>query len=182
MRPLALFLLLVLMASPAEALRLRDFSVAPYQDYLLLYAYVEDLPEADLKEAMRHGLGLSFTYEVEIKRLRRFLRDETLLAQEIVRTVYYDPVKNLYFVHTVGASAAPYRAPSFRQALALASSLEGVPLLPLNRFEAGRRYRVSLRVRIRKFTRVSFPQRLLRVLLFRGETLESPWQSLVFTP
>jgi len=177
-----LFFLVLFLAVPVRAVRVRDFNVAPYQDYLLLYAYVEDLPVADLKEAVRHGLGLSFTYEVEIKRLRRFLRDQTLLSQEIVRTVYYDPVKNLYFVYTVGAAGAPYRATSFRQALALASSLEGVPLLPLNRFEPGRRYRVKIRVRIRKFTRVSFPQKLLRTLLFRGETLESPWRSLVFTP
>jgi len=182
LRVLALSLFLWLIASLTWALYLRDFTVAPYQDYLLLYAYVEDLPQADLKKAVRHGLGLSFTYEVEIKRLRRFLRDESLLSQEIVRTVYYDPVKNLYFVHTVGSAAAPYRATTFRQALTLATSLEGVPLLPLNRFEPGKRYRVSIRVRIRKFTRVSFPQKLLRVLLFRGETLESSWQSLVFTP
>ncbi len=183
MRGLAALLLSlwVLAASQALALRVGDLNVAPYRDYLLLYAYLEDLPLEDLREALKHGLGLAFTFRVEVYRIRRFLRDERFFSQEITRTVYYDPVKNVYYVQTVGALEAPRRATSPRQALLLASSLEGLPLFPLVRLKPEARYRLKLKAEVRKITRVGWPKKIIRFLLFKGESLETPWMSLTFS-
>ncbi len=178
---LFLIILFVLGASQALALRMRDLNVAPYRDYLLLYAYLEDMPFEDLKEALRHGLGLAFTFRIEIYRTRRFLRDERFFSQEITRTVYYDPVKNIYYVQTVGALEAPRRATSPRQALLMASNLEGLPLFPLVRLKTGVRYRLKLKAEVRKITRVGWPKKIIRFLLFKGESLETPWASLTFS-
>ncbi len=176
-----LFLLLFgLLAVPAQALKIKDLGVASYGDYLVLYAYLEDIPQTDLREALKHGLGLSFSYQIEIYRLRRFRRDQKLVSQEITRTVYYDPVKNVYFVQTVGAPGAPLRASSPQQALWMASSLEGLPLLPLSKLSPQHTYRLKIRAVVRKFSKTGWPKKIIKFLLFKGDTLESPWESLKF--
>ncbi|WP_297057446.1 DUF4390 domain-containing protein [Thermosulfurimonas sp.] len=179
--PILALILYLLGAASALALKVRDLNVAPYRDYLLLYAYLEDFPQEDFREATRHGLGLSFTFHIEIYRIRRFLRDEKIFDQEITRVVYYDPVKNIYYVQTVGAPEAPRRAPSFRQALWLAANLEGIPLMPLVRLQPKTRYRLKLKAEVRKIARVGWPKKIIRFLLFKGESLESSWTSLVFS-
>ncbi|MBX6423818.1 DUF4390 domain-containing protein [Thermosulfurimonas sp. F29] len=183
MRGLAAFFLALffLGASQALALRIRDLNVAPYRDYLLIYAYLEDLPWEDLKEALRHGLGLTFNFKIEVYRVRRLLRDEKFFEENIARTVYYDPVKNIYYVQTVGALESPRRATSPRQALMLAANLEGVPLFPLVRLKPGVRYRLKVRAEVRKITRVGWPKKIIRFLLFKGDTLESSWATLSFS-
>ena len=183
MRWKLLFLTLLFWVSTATgwALKIKDLNVAPYGDYLLLYAYLEELPWQDLREALRHGLGLSFTYKIEIYRIRRFLKDEKIGVQEITRTVYYDPIKNVFFVQTVGALEAPFRAGSARQALTIASSLEGLPLLPLSRLSAQASYRLKIRAEVKKFTKSGWPKKIIKFLLFRGDTLKTPWESLKFS-
>ncbi|OAQ20947.1 DUF4390 domain-containing protein [Thermosulfurimonas dismutans] len=183
MRWKLLFLIIAFWVNTASvwALKIKDLSVAPYGDYLLLYAYLEELPWQDLREALRHGLGLSFTYQIEVYRIRRFLRDERVTVQELTRTVYYDPIKNVFFVQTVGALEAPFRAGSARQALAIASSLEGLPLLPLSRLSAQANYRLKVRAVVRKFTKTGWPKKIIKFLLFRGDTLETSWENLRFS-
>lgn len=167
-------------ATSSWALKIKDLGVVPYGDYLLAYAYLEDLPWEDLKQVLRHGLGLKFTYRLEVYRLRRFLKDEKITQQEINRTVYYDPVKNVYFVQTVGAQA-PYRAVSIRQALMVASSLEGVPLLPLARLSPDATYRLKVKAVVQKISKTGWPKKIIKFLLFQGDSLDTPWESLKFS-
>jgi len=178
-----LFLILFFWVNTASvwALKIKDLSVAPYGDYLLLYAYLEELPWQDLQEALRHGLGLSFTYQIEVYRIRRLLRDKKIITQEVTRTVYYDPIRNVFFVQTVGALEAPFRASSARQALVMASSLEGLPLLPLARLSPKFHYRLKIRAVVKKFTKSGWPKKIIKFLLFKGDTLETSWESLKFS-
>ncbi len=162
------------------ALKISDVSVTVYGDYLLIYSYVDDLPAYELRENLKHGFGLSFTYKIKIYKVKKFSLDEKIEEQEIVRTVYYDPIKNLYLVQTIGALVVPFRVTSSHKALILASSLEGVPIIHTSRLEPSSEYKLKVKLKVKKILKRSLPKKLINFFLFRGDSIETKWFTLKF--
>jgi len=173
------FLLWGLLAGSALALEIQDLTLGTHQGYLVCSWRLVDVPVEKLDEALHHGIPFELRFFIELKKIRRFRGDKTILRHEVVREVYYNAVKNLYQVYFVGLPYPPKNVPSLEEALALAGDVEALPLLPLSSLERGKSYRLRVKAIIYQKVSPGLTSRVLR-FLFRGGKIESDWVCVRF--
>ncbi|NPB09533.1 MAG: DUF4390 domain-containing protein [Thermodesulfobacteria bacterium] len=179
-RSLLLFVVALFLFVPcAWALEIVDLSVGGEKGYLVASWRLTDVPFAQLDEALRHGVPLKVIFEIRILELRTLRRDKEILRHQIVREIYYDSVKKLYFVQFVGLPELPRQATSLEEAMEMAGNLRALPLLPLHRLRPGKTYRLMVRCILVQTITPGLPSRVLR-FVFRSGKIESDWASIRF--
>ncbi len=182
MRPLAVFFILLFLFVPLSrtlALEIQKVDLGAEGGYLVCSWELGDVPYQKLDESLHHGLPFELRFHLILTQIRRFRGDKTILRHEVVREIYYDAVKNLYYVHFVGWPYPPRHVPSLEEAIALAGNVKALPLIPLNRLERGKTYRLKVKAQIIQKVNPGLPSRVLR-FLFRGGKIDSGWVSIRF--
>ncbi len=178
-RLLLLIPLFFLLASVSWALEIVDLSVGGEKGYLVASWRLSGVPFAQLDEALRHGVPLKVGFELRILEIRTLRRDKEILRHQVIRDIYYDSVKKLYFVQFVGLPELPRQASSLEEAMEMAGNFKALPILPLYRLRPGKTYRLMVRCVLTQTITPGLPSRVLR-FVFRSGKIESDWVSIRF--
>jgi hypothetical protein len=164
---------------PAFALEIEGLGVGKKEGYLVCYWKLQDIPFAELDEALRHGIPLEIHFQVRLLEIRALRRDREVLRYDTVREIFFDPVKKLYFVNFLGLPKLPEQAMSLEEAFEIAGNVDSLPLLPINRLTTDRTYRLKVRALLVQKVSPGLPSRVLR-FIFRSGKIESKWVSIRF--
>jgi hypothetical protein len=149
-------------------------------DVLLSARLVTELDE-EMREALRGGVPLTFSYRIRLTRKGSILGEKIVRAREIIHNLEFDPVKQLYTFRGEGYSREPVVKTTRDEDEAL-SWLTGIVdwrLYPLGRFEKNTRYRVRVMATLRS---VELPSVLGYLFFFTTIfNQETPWAQVDFT-
>lgn len=140
---LACALLLPLIAL-GEDMRIRSAYVEPSEGVLLLNAQVEfSLPDG-AQQAIKDGVELTLTFDIEITQPRRFWADNTVAALEQRYELLYHAVSGRYLVRNLN-SGEQTSYPTLEAALEPLHRIERLPILDEALVGGAGRYEISLR-------------------------------------
>jgi hypothetical protein len=142
-----------------------------------LHARVQYPLSDDTRTALRDGVSLSYSLEVEIARQRRYWLDAGVTSIVLRRDLAWHAVSERYVVREVGRADGNGNGQqafsTLEEALAHLGTIDGWPIVVAPQLRAGGEYAVSVRASVR---RGRMPD-ALRVLLFWTDDWqrESEW-------
>lgn len=136
--------LLLPLVAFGEDMRIRSAYVEPSAGVLLLNAQVEfELPQG-AQQAIKDGVELTLTFDIEITRARRFWTNETVAELEQRYELLYHAVSGRYLVRNLN-SGEQTSYPTLEAALEPLHRIERLPILDEALVSAAGRYEISLR-------------------------------------
>ncbi|MFO7707017.1 MAG: DUF4390 domain-containing protein [Desulfobacterales bacterium] len=174
-------LLGVMLAIPSAAIAQRailsDITLSSSPDDLLLHVNVSNAFNEGLRQTVLGGAPTLFVFQVELKRVRSLWRNETIATIQVAQSIRYDDIRREFIVRRA-YEGEPEITPSFEEAQAQVSRLEGFKISPLGRIERGLPY--QLRVKAAAGRR-SLPLGLHHVLFFMSFwDVETDWVIIDF--
>ncbi len=140
-------------AHPREAAAgatVKDIIVTNTRDDLLAYLNVEGCFTPEMKEAISSGVPTTFTFFVDLYRVRDFWWDEHLVSLRLDHTIKYDSLKGVYWVSLQEQGGQPQAVRDFARAGRLMSELNGVKAAPLSMLRKGNPYRLRVKAELSK--------------------------------
>ncbi|MCU0559970.1 MAG: DUF4390 domain-containing protein [Desulfobacterales bacterium] len=183
MHSLGLVLLLSMMVaapSPAQAQRaiLSDITVSNSPEELLLHVNVRNAFNPELRQRLINGTPTLLAFQVILQRVKPLWRNETIADIEAFQSIRYDDIRREFVVRRA-LEREPEITPSFEEAQAWVSRLDGLKIAPLHRIAKGEPY--QLRVKAAAGRR-SLPLGLHHVLFFISFwDVETDWVIIDFT-
>lgn len=157
---------------------IRDIIVTNTRDDLLAYFAVEGCFTPEMKEAIQSGVPATFTFFIELERVRDFWFDADLAALRLDHTIKYDSLKGVYWVTLREQGRQPQAVRDFATACRLMAEVNGVKVAPLAKLRKGSTYRLQVRAQLSK---VRLPLYLHYVLFFVSLwDFETDWHSVDF--
>lgn len=118
-----------LFASEEKKPALANIIVTTSEEDMLLFVTIKDGFNQKMIEGVKSGLPVSFTFHMELKRIRTWWFNDTLLNSEITRTLTYDALKKEYSISFSEKENKTITTRSVIEAKRLISSLSGYPIV-----------------------------------------------------
>ena len=141
---LAIMALLLSGAVFGQDMQIRSAFVEPSSGVLLLSAQVEFQLPAGAQQAIRDGVELSLTFDVEITRARRFWADEDVAQLQQRYQLLYHAVSGRFLVRNLN-SGEQDSYPTLDAALESLYQIRRIPILDEALVRRKGRYEISLR-------------------------------------
>ena len=148
---------------------------------VLLSARLVTFLDDEMKEALRGGVPLTFSFRVHLATRGSILGEKTVRRREIVHNLEFDPVKQLYLFtgEGYGREVVEKTTRDEEEALVWLTRIQDWKLYPLGRLKQNVRYRVRVMATLRSVELPSFLGYLFFfTTIFNKET---PWVQLDFT-
>lgn len=143
---------------------------------------VMDAFTKEMEDALKSGLPIAFTFNVELDRVRSVWIDEGLGAWEFRHVVRYDTLKDEYVVSQGGVNGngeSGVRTKDFNEMKKIMSALTGARITPAKTLIAGESYELRAKATLKA---VTLPFFLDHVLFFvKAWNLETDWFSYRFS-
>jgi len=172
--------LLFLFQTPAFAqdARLVNINISNTRDDLLIYFNVEGAYREKLKKAILSGAPATFSFYVNLYRVRNFWLDKNIADIKVTHTVKYDTLKKEFTVKRPWKNSKPVVTKSFQQAQKLMTEIDSLKVVSLSNLEKGRRYQTRAKAEVSKLT---LPFYLHYVLFFVSLwDFETDWYTIDF--
>ena len=137
---LLLFQVLTAAWAQAQDAYIKDLTVVPNQENLVLGCRLENAFTEDLEEIILSGLPASFIFQVSIYRGRMFWPDKEITSFELKHTIIYDHLKDEFTISFSEVGRQPVVVKKFAEARKLMTELIDLPVLVLNRLESRHDY------------------------------------------
>lgn len=162
----------------AQEARLDDIVVNNTRDDLVLYLNVEGAFTEDMKNAVLSGVPTTFSFFIEVDRVRNFWFNETISDETITHTIKYNNLKKEFTVKRSWDQEPITATPSFEEAQKLMTRIDSLKVVPLSRLEKGRQYQIRAKA---KLSKVTLPFYLHYVLFFLSLwDFETDWYTVDF--
>jgi len=149
----ALLLILVLCwqtAALCQEARLTDIIVTNTRDDLLLYLKVEGAFNEKMETAIQSGVPTTFTFLIDLNRVRPLWPDKRIAALRETHSVVYDTLKKEYTVVRSWDSAGSVTTQSFAEARRLMSEIDSLKIVPLQKLAKGAQYQIKTKAELSK--------------------------------
>ena len=137
--------ILVLFANQvfAEDARLKNIIVTNTRDDLLIYLTVEGAFTEDMQTAILSGVATTFSYYVNLHRVRSFWMDKELVSLKLTNTIKYDNLKNEFTIQKSWEDGKPTTVRSIEEAELAMTEIDSSPSprAPNKHWAMGRRKR-----------------------------------------
>jgi hypothetical protein len=146
---------------------------------LLSAQLVTELGE-EMRDALRGGVPLTFSFRIRLTRKGSILGEKMVRSREVIHTLEYDPVKQLFMFKGEGYKPEPVvkTTKDEEEALGWLTGIMDWPLYPLRKLEENLRYRVRVMATLRS---VELPSVLGYLFFFTTIfNQETPWVQLDF--
>jgi hypothetical protein len=174
---LAMLLMLPITAIALEA-SLQDVIVTNTRDHLLVYLKVEGAFREKVKKAVLTGVPLSFSFIIELYRVRDYWLDKRVASNKVTHTVKYDNLKKEFNIERSWETGDPIRTKSFERAKELMTEVDSLKVVPLSELRKGSQYQLRAKAELSKQT---LPFYLHYVLFFVSMwDFETDWYALDF--
>jgi len=158
-----------------------DLRLSQGESSVLLSAQLVTELGEDIREALRGGVPLTFSYRIRLTSKGSILGEKIVRRREIIHTLEFDPVKQLYRFQGegYGRETVVRTTKDEEEALGWLTRIVDWPLYPLGRLENKVRYRVRVMATLRS---VELPSVLGYLFFFTTIfNQETPWVQLDFT-
>jgi hypothetical protein len=177
-----LILLLTSGTGAAEAKPyINDLRLRQGESNVLLSAQLVTELGEEMRDALHGGVPLTFSYRIRLTRKGSILGEKMVRSREIIHTLEFDPIKQLYMFEGEGYKREPVvrTTKNEEEALKWLTGIMDWPLYPLRRLEENLRYRVRVMATLRS---VELPSVLGYLFFFTTIfNQETPWAQLDFT-
>lgn len=162
----------------AQDARLVNINISNTRDDLLIYFNVKGAFREKLKKAVLSGAPATFSFYVNLYRVRNFWPDKNIADIKVTHTVKYDTLKKEFTVTRPWKNSKPVVTKSFQQAQKLMTEIDSLNVVSLSNLEKGRRYQTRAKAEVSKLT---LPFYLHYVLFFVSLwDFETDWYTIDF--
>lgn len=175
---LLLFLLVCPPRSFAAQAAIRNVVVTNSRSAVLLYGKVENGFTPEMLAALQNGIPVTFTFMVELYKVRRTWPDHQLAALEFDHTLSYDSLKEEYRIELQEKGGRTTATQSLAKAQDLMSEVNGLQVISLARLEPNEEYLLKIKA---KLSRKTLPLNIDELIPFwRLWDFETPWRQVEF--
>ena len=158
--------------------QLSGIKVTDTTDDLLLSLNVEGAFNEKLEEAILNGIPATFSFFINLNRVRTAWADEQIIALNVTHSLKYHNLKNHYIIKKSWQDNKPIITKSFDEAQKMMSEINGLEIVPLKKLQKGNRYQISAKAELDK---VKLPFILNYILFFASLwDFETEWHSYEF--
>ncbi len=158
--------------------RLDNIIVTNTSDDLLIYLTAKDAFPAKIVEAIHSGVPATFTFFINLYRVRSFYPDKRITDLQLTHSMKYDSLKKEYIISRSWEDRRPLTTKSLAEAQKLMTEVDSLRIVALNRLEKGRQYQIRVKAELNKMT---LPFYLHYVLFFVSFwDLETDWYTIDF--
>jgi len=162
----------------AQDVALKNIIVTNTRDDLLVYMTVEGAFREKMKKAILSGVPTTFSFFIELYRVRNFWMDEEVAEIDISHTIKYNNLKKDFTITRSWEKDRPIVLKSFAEAQRLMSEIDSLKVIPLSRLEKGSRYQIRAKAQLSKIT---LPFYLHYALFFLSLwDFETDWYTIEF--
>jgi len=157
-----------------------DIRVSQGEDHVLLSTTLNPHLDEELKEAVRAGVPLKFRFKVKLTRKGSVLGEKVVRNEDLVHTLQYNPIKQLYLFKGEGYGADIEKTTrDEEEAFVWMTGIADWPMYPLEDLRRSVRYRVRVMATLRS---VELPSVLGYLFFFTTIfNSETNWKQLDFT-
>lgn len=181
-RKIFLFLIIVLIISSTEILAkdpsLSNIIVTNTRDDLLIFLKVDNAFNKDLMEEIKSGLPTTFTFFLNLNKVRSLWVDKSLVEIELKHTIKWDGLKKEYTITRSWENNKKRKTRSFQEASKLMTEVDSLKVTPLSLLEKGELYEISAKSELRI---VRLPLQMHYLLFFVSYwDFETDWHTVEF--
>ncbi len=155
LRYIALMAAAALMVPPpasAQEARLKNITLRRSGSELVVSFDVEGAFSQKVTEAVLRGVPAEFSFLVSLNRSRRMWFDKELASIEIGNQIKYDNLKKEFIITRPWMGEPPTVTGSYAEAQKFMTEIRDLPVIDLNRLEAGSKYELWAKAELRKMT------------------------------
>jgi hypothetical protein len=165
-------------AKPEYNPQLTDVNLINTRDDLLLYLKVQEAISPKMKEAILSGAPVSFQYSVKIIQLQSWWFDLPVAEVTVSQTVKHNVMKKNFIVSRSWKNGPPIMVQTFEEARDLMISVDGLKIVPLQKLEKGKPYRVKIKAKLDELKLPLYLHYLLKLISMGN--IETPWHTIEF--
>ncbi|MFP7755912.1 DUF4390 domain-containing protein [Thermodesulfobacteriota bacterium B35] len=180
--PVLLLLLVLALPIPASSRQDRtptisDIIITTSASDLLLFATVKNAFTPEMEKGVKNGIPISFSFQIELDKVRDFWPDSTLVEKEIIHRLTYDSLKEEYSVE-LGEKQRTETTRSLARAKQLMAELNGLRVIARKKLVPDASYILRIKATLVKTT---LPLGMHYVLPFTSLwDFETDWRSIEF--
>jgi len=162
----------------AEDARLKNIIVTNTRDDLLIYLTVEGAFTEDMQTAILSGVATTFSFYIDLNRVRSLWMDKGLVSLKITHTIKYDNLKNEFTIQRSREDGKPVTVKTIEEAEKVMTEINSLKVVPLDRLVKGNRYQIRTKAQLSK---VRLPLYLHYILFFVSMwDFETDWYTIDF--
>ena len=162
----------------AEDAQLGNIIVTNTRDDLLLYLTAKEAFPPKIDKAIQSGVPTTFSFYVNLNRVRGFWLDKEITEIKLTHTVKYDAMKKEYVVMRSWEGNRSLTTKSLEEAKKLMAEVDSLKIVPLKQLEKGSQYQIRAKAELSKRT---LPFYLHYVLFFVSlGDIETDWYTIDF--
>jgi hypothetical protein len=165
-------------AAFAEEPRLDNIIVTNTRDDLLLYLTAKNAFPDKIIKAIQSGVPTTFTFYVNLYRVRGLWPDKKVRDIQVSHTVKYDTLKNEYLVTRSWEGNRPLIVKTIDEAKRLMSEVDSLAIVPLNQLKKGAQYQIRVKAELNRMTLPFYLHYVLFFLSFWD--VETDWHTIDF--
>lgn len=174
----AFYILVLNSIAYAEGPRLENIIVTNTRDDLLLYLTAKNAFPPKIAEAIQSGVPTTFTYYVNLYRVRNMWMNKKITDIELTHSLKYDTLKKEYVVTRSWERDRPLIVKSFDEAKELMSEVDSLKIVPLSQLEKGQQYQIRTKAELDRMTLRFYLHYVLFFLSFWD--VETDWYTIDF--
>lgn len=175
---LASLILLFTGSAIAEEPRLENIIVTNTRDDLLLYLTAKNAFPDKIVEAIQSGVPTTFTFYVNLYRVRGLWLDKKVTSIELSHTLKYDTLKKEYTITRSWEGNRLLTVKSLVEAKRLMSEVDSLEIVPLEQLDKGRQYQIRAKAELDRMTLKFYLHYFLFFLSFWD--VETDWHTIDF--
>jgi hypothetical protein len=177
-----IFLLLLISIWPSMALAedasITDISVRPGAEYLEVDFTVTNCFTEDMKEAIHNGITTTFTFLIDLERMRTLWWDKKVAKFKVSHQIQYDNLKKVYNVKRSEYNHEVVSVKDFKEAERLMSRIEDLKITRIRKLEKGEQYQLHM---MAELDMIRLPLYLHYVFFFLSLwDFETDWHTVEF--
>ena len=162
----------------AQDARLKNIIVTNTRDDLLIYLAVEGAFTEDMQTAIKSGVATTFSFYVNLHRVRSFWLDKEMVSLKLTHTIKYDNLKNEFVIQRSWEDDKPITVKSIEEAEKMMTEIDSLKVVPLDHLVKGDRYQIRTKAQLSK---VRLPLYLHYILFFVSMwDFETDWYTIDF--
>ena len=160
----------------AQEAVLSHITVSNTREDLLFHFTLEGSFTEKLKEAIISGVPATFTFYINLYRIRNWWPDKNVTDITLAHTIKYDNLKKDFTIKRSWKEDDPIVTHSFSQAQRWMTEIDALPVYPLKELEKGRQYQIRVKAEVSKLTLPLY----LHYILFSLWDVETDWYTIDF--
>ena len=157
---------------------LKDIIITTSKSHLILFATVENGFTSEMLAGIRNGLPVTFTFHIELDKIRSAWFDSTLVETAVTHKLKYDSIKQKYSITFSEKNGQTVTTRSLKEAKQLMAELSGFPIIARTKLIADAPYALKIKATLAETT---LPLGIHYILPFTSLwDFETDWRTVEF--